>query len=252
MRIIKVFTFTIMLLIVSGLLNQSDNNLSAEELGPPFNCCTNAWADSVYNSLTDDERLGQLFMIAAYSNKDEKHVEQIKKLIKTHHLGGLIFFQGGPVRQAVLTNQYQELSKVPLMISMDAEWGLGMRLDSTVSYPRQMTLGAIQDNDYIYRMGKIVASQCKRMGVHVNLAPVVDINNNPNNPVINSRSFGEERQMVTDKGIAYMKGLQDQNIIAVAKHFPGHGDTDTDSHKALPTINHDRARLDSIEIYPFA
>ncbi|NQY08354.1 MAG: serine hydrolase [Flavobacteriales bacterium] len=251
MRIIKVFTFTIMLLIVSGLLNQSDNNLSAEELGPPFNCCTNAWADSVYNSLTDDERLGQLFMIAAYSNKDEKHVEQIKKLIKTHHLGGLIFFQGGPVRQAVLTNQYQELSKVPLMISMDAEWGLGMRLDSTVSYPRQMTLGAIQDNDYIYRMGKIVASQCKRMGVHVNLAPVVDINNNPNNPVINSRSFGEERQMVTDKGIAYMKGLQDQNIIAVAKHFPGHGDTDTDSHKALPTINHDRARLDSIEIYPF-
>ncbi|NQY68336.1 MAG: serine hydrolase [Flavobacteriales bacterium] len=251
MRVVKVSLFTVLLLIVSSLLNQSESLLSAEELGPPFNCCENAWADSVFESLSDEERLGQLFMIAAYSNKGDKHVSQINKLIKDYHLGGLIFFQGGPSRQAKLTNEYQAKSNVPLMISMDAEWGLGMRLDSTVSYPRQMTMGAIQDNGSIYEMGKKVAEQCKRIGVHVNLAPVIDVNNNPNNPVINSRSFGEDKHNVSEKGIAYMKGLQDEKVLAVAKHFPGHGDTDTDSHKALPIIKHDRARLDSIEIYPF-
>ncbi len=159
--------------------------------------------------------------------------------------------QGGPVRQANLINHYQQISKVPLMVSIDGEWGLAMRLDSTVKYPWQMTLGAIQDEQLIYKMGVDIARQCKRLGIHVNFAPVVDINVNPKNPIINARSFGENRENVASKGIAYMKGLQSLNVLANAKHFPGHGDTDKDSHKSLPTINHSTARMDSIELYPF-
>ena len=209
------------------------------------------WVDKTMKSLSPDERIAQLFMVAAYSNKDKVHVNSITKLVEKYKIGGLIFFQGGPVRQAKLTNEYQSKSKVPLMIAMDAEWGLAMRLDSTITYPRQMALGALQDNLPIYNMGKYLAQQCKRLGVHVNFAPVIDINNNPNNPVINSRSFGENKELVAQKGIAYMKGMQDENIIACGKHFPGHGDTDKDSHKALPIINHSKERLTEVELYPF-
>ncbi|MFB6305941.1 MAG: glycoside hydrolase family 3 N-terminal domain-containing protein, partial [Flavobacteriales bacterium] len=172
-------------------------------------------------------------------------------MIEKYHIGGLIFFQGGPRRQIQLVNQYQNLSKTPLLISQDAEWGLSMRLDSTMSFPKQMTLGAIQNDSLIREMGKAIAKQCKRVGVHVNLAPVVDVNNNRNNPVINYRSFGENRKNVASKGIAYMKGLQDMRVLANAKHFPGHGDTEYDSHKTLPEIDHSKRRLDSIELYPF-
>lgn len=209
------------------------------------------WVDSVYASLNQEQRLGQLFMIAAYSNMDERHNTEIESLIKKYNLGGLIFFQGGPVRQAKLTNRYQEAAATPLFIAMDAEWGLGMRLDSTISYPRQMTLGAIEDNQYIYNMGAEIARQFKLMGMHINFAPVVDVNSNPNNPVIGTRSFGENQFRVTQKGIAYMKGLQDNGIIASAKHFPGHGDTDKDSHATLPTITHSLERLKEVELYPF-
>lgn len=210
-----------------------------------------SWADSVFATLTPEERIAQLFMVAAYSNKDAKHEAEVEKLIREQKIGGLIFFQGGPVRQANLTNRFQKASKVPLMISIDGEWGLAMRLDSTVCYPRQMTLGAIQDDSVIYRMGKEIARQCKRMGIHVNLAPVADVNNNPNNPVIGTRSFGEDKYNVARKAVMYMKGLQDGGVLANAKHFPGHGDTDKDSHKTLPVISHSRARLDSLELYPF-
>ncbi|MFP5470889.1 MAG: glycoside hydrolase family 3 N-terminal domain-containing protein [Bacteroidia bacterium] len=209
------------------------------------------WADSVFTSLSSDERIAQLFMVAAYSNKDQAHVNEISKLVKDYHIGGLIFFQGGPSREAILTNKYQKMAKVPLMISIDGEWGLAMRLDSTISFPKQMTLGAIQNDSLIYEMGKEIALQCKRIGIHVNLAPVVDVNNNPNNPVINYRSFGENKYNVARKGIMYMKGMQDVRVMANAKHFPGHGDTDTDSHLALPVINHSKARIDSLELYPF-
>lgn len=209
------------------------------------------WADSMFAALSSDERIAQLFMVAAYSNKDQAHVNEISKLVKDYHIGGLIFFQGGPSREAILTNNYQKLAKVPLMISIDGEWGLAMRLDSTISFPKQMTLGAIQNDSLIYYMGKEIALQCKRIGIHVNLAPVVDVNNNPNNPVINYRSFGENKYNVARKGIMYMKGMQDVRVMANAKHFPGHGDTDTDSHLALPVINHSKARIDSLELYPF-
>jgi len=212
---------------------------------------TQLWVDSVLTSLTLEEQIAQLLMIRTYSNKDERYYKKMDHLVTKYKLGGLCFFQGGPVMQAKLTNRYQELAKTPLFIGMDAEWGLGMRLDSTFSFPFQMTLGASNDDSLLYRMGKEIARQLQLLGVHMNFAPVVDINNNPDNPVINSRSFGEKREQVASKSSAYMKGLQDNGIIATAKHFPGHGDTDSDSHLTLPIIKHSKSRLDSIELYPF-
>jgi beta-glucosidase-like glycosyl hydrolase/CubicO group peptidase (beta-lactamase class C family) len=218
---------------------------------PPFYMSNTRWADSVFKTLTPDERIAQLFMVAAYSNKDKVHVKEIKELVDKYKIGGLIFFQGGPVRQAIQANCYQSCSKVPLFMSMDAEWGLAMRLDSTTKFPRQMTLGAIQNDSLIYEMGFEIARQCKRMGMQINFAPVVDINNNPLNPVIGNRSFGEDKYNVARKALMYMKGMQDNQVLANAKHFPGHGDTDSDSHKTLPTIKSSRARLDTLELYPF-
>ncbi len=231
---------------------QTSTNLSPLKTNKLFSeADAQRWADSVLNTLSTKEKVGQLFMVAAYSNRDEKHTADILKLVKEEKIGGLIFFQGGPVRQAQLTNLYQSNAKVPLMIGMDAEWGLGMRLDSTISFPKQMTLGAIQNNELIYDMGEMVAQHCKRLGVHVNFAPVVDVNVNPSNPIIGVRSFGENKDSVAVKGIAYMKGLQDQHVMANAKHFPGHGDTDMDSHLSLPVIPHDKERLANVEQYPF-
>jgi beta-N-acetylhexosaminidase len=218
---------------------------------PPFTGTHSSWADSVFNTLSPDERLGQLFMVAAWSNKGHEHTAELSALISKYGIGGLIFFQGGPIRQAHMTNTLQSVSKVPLLIAMDAEWGLGMRLDSTMSFPRQMMLGAIDNNQLIYRMGAEIARQMRRLGVQVNFAPVLDINNNPDNPVIGSRSFGEDRWNVSSKGLAYMLGMQDNKVLAVGKHFPGHGDTNVDSHYGLPVIPFSRERLDSLELFPF-
>lgn len=211
------------------------------------------WANSVYQEMSPDERIGQLIWLRAHSDKGPEHVAFVEKMIRDYHVGGLTFFQGTPLEQAKLTNQYQALVKrVPLLISMDAEWGLGMRMkQTTISYPRQLMLGAIQDNRLIYDMGAEIARQLRRLGVHANFAPVADVNNNPSNPVINYRSFGEDRNNVAVKSFFYMKGMQDNQVMACAKHFPGHGDTDTDSHLDLPVIAHDRTRLDSIELFPF-
>jgi beta-N-acetylhexosaminidase len=209
------------------------------------------WTDSVLSTLTLEEKIAQLMMVRAYSNKDESHYGYIEKLVTDYNIGGLCFFQGGPVRQANLTNRYQEKAKTPMLIALDAEWGLGMRLDSTFSFPYQMTLGALENETLVYRMAEEIAKQLKAIGVHINFAPVIDVNNNPKNPVINSRSFGSDKIQVASKGVAYMKGLQNNGIIATAKHFPGHGDTDTDSHYALPIINHSKSRIDSVELFPF-
>ena len=209
------------------------------------------WVDSIYNQLSLSEKFGQLFMVAAWSNKDSIHINGIKKLINENKIGGLIFFQGGPVRQANLTNQYQKISKVPLFIGNDAEWGLSMRLDSTARYPWNMTLGAIQDLKLLEKVGQQMGQQCNRLGIHFNFAPVLDINTNPRNPIIGFRSFGEDKIKVTDHAIALMKGAQSQNVIATGKHFPGHGDTETDSHKGLPNVNFSKARIDSVELYPY-
>jgi beta-N-acetylhexosaminidase len=211
----------------------------------------NHWVDSVYKKMSRKERIGQLFYVRAHTNMGKAYEDSVGKIIEEEHIGGLVFFQGGPVRHANLINNYQKLSKVPLLIAMDGEWGLGMRLDSSVSYPYQMTLGAIQNNNLIYKMGQMVAYDFKRLGMHINFAPDMDVNNNPNNPVINYRSFGDNKYNVAQKGIAYFKGMQDAGLIVFAKHFPGHGDTNVDSHFALPQLPFTRARLDSLEEYPF-
>jgi beta-glucosidase-like glycosyl hydrolase/CubicO group peptidase (beta-lactamase class C family) len=218
---------------------------------PEFVSLENRWVDSVFNSLTPQQRLGQLFMVAAWSNKDIKHVREIKDLIVNYNIGGLIWMQGSPVKQGKLANYYQKIAKTPLLYSIDGEWGLAMRLDSTPRYPKQMTLGAIQDDSLIYLMGKQIAHECHRIGLHVNFAPVADVNNNPQNPVIGMRSFGENKYKVAYKAYMYMKGMQDEKVMANGKHFPGHGDTDSDSHKTLPYMGHSRERLDSLELFPF-
>ncbi len=211
----------------------------------------NKWVDSVMNNLSEEERIAQLLMVSAYSNKDKNHTDKIESLIKDYKIGGLMFLQGGPVRQARLTNKYQSISETPLMIAIDAEWGISMRLDSALRFPWQMTLGSIQEEKLIYEMGEEIARQCKLIGVNINFAPVVDVNFNPENPIIGNRSFGENPKRVGELAVQYMLGMQDNGILACAKHFPGHGDTDTDSHKSLPTINHSKERLDSVEILPF-
>ena len=211
----------------------------------------NHWVDSVYDKLTVEERIGQLFMVAAYSGGKNYNEEQVTKLINDHQVGGLIFMQGGPIRQAVLTNRYQHLAQTPLLIAMDAEWGIGMRLDSVKNYPREMMLGATHDTDLVYHVGANIALQCKRLGVNIDFAPDVDVNNNAANPVINSRSFGEDKVWVSRLGIAFMRGLQKNGVIACAKHFPGHGNTSVDSHKDLPLVPRTVSQLDSIELYPF-
>jgi beta-N-acetylhexosaminidase len=211
-----------------------------------------AWVDSVYQSLTLDERIAQTMMIRAHSDKGPEHIAEVERLIKTYNVGSLCFFQGTAEKQAALTNQYQAIAKTPLIIAIDAEWGLGMRLkETTISFPKNLALGGIQDNKLIYEYGRQLGFQCKRLGIHMNFAPAVDINNNAKNPVINERSFGENRYNVSGKSYQLMMGLQDENVIACAKHFPGHGDTDVDSHLDLPSILHNRKRIDSLELYPF-
>src|SRR5680860_659964 len=238
-----------LIILCSGISLKAQGN---QPKTPEFLQYANStWVDSVMKSLTPNERIAQLIMVAAYSNRGEEHRQEILELIKNQKIGGLIFFQGGPIRQVNQMNEYQAASKVPLLGAIDAEWGLGMRLDSTISYPFQMALGAIQNDSLIHKMGTEIARQIKQVGLHLNFAPVVDVNNNPDNPVINFRSFGENKYNVAEKGIEYMRGLQDGGVMATAKHFPGHGDTSTDSHLALPQINHSRARLDSLELYPF-
>lgn len=209
------------------------------------------WVDSVYASLTLAEKVGQLYMVQVMSNQDQATKNKVVEIIKKHQIGGIIYSNGGPNRQARLNNELQSLSKIPMLIGMDAEWGLSMRLDSTYAFPWNMTLGAIKDNKLIEQTGKQIGEHCKRLGVHFNFAPVVDINTNPKNPIIGNRSFGEDRDNVTEKASAFMKGMQGAGVLANAKHFPGHGDTDQDSHHTLPTISFNEKRIDSIELYPY-
>ncbi len=210
------------------------------------------WAETVLNRLSLEEKIGQLFMMQAYSTNDHRYNgPYIESIIKKYKIGGIIFMQGGPVRQAELANKFQHLSELPLLVAQDLEWGLRMRLDSTLRFPVNLALGAVQDDSLMYRYGRLMAEQCRAVGVHVNFAPVVDVNNNPNNPVIGDRAFGENRFTVARKALLYMRGLQDGGVVACAKHFPGHGDTDVDSHEDLPSLPHTRARLDSLELYPF-
>lgn len=240
----KIFAaFTILFLI---------QNLNAQEDSPFFvDSLQLKWVDDKYSAMTLEERVGQLFIVAAYSNKDAAHELEIENLVKTEAIGGLIFMQDDALKQADLTNRYNKVSKIPLMIGMDAEWGLAMRLKDVSRYPWAMTLGAIQDNNLVKEMGIAIGEQSNRMGVNFNFAPVVDVNTNPKNPIIGNRSFGSDVNNAAQKGIAYMNGMKEKKVLASAKHFPGHGDTSTDSHYTLPVVGHDLQRLNSVELAPF-
>jgi beta-N-acetylhexosaminidase len=236
----KALFLLLSLIIFIGSFAQYSSKLSA-----------NQWVDSVFKSLSKEQKIAQLMVIRAHSNLGREHVQQVVDLIQKYDVGAICWFQGGPIRQANLTNYYQSIAKTPLMMTIDAEWGLGMRLDSVVKFPYQLTLGALSNDQLVYQMGKAIGEQCKRIGVHVDYAPVVDVNNNPNNPVIGYRSFGQDKYKVAKFGVAYMRGLQDAGVMACAKHFPGHGDVDVDSHLDLPVINKSMDQLDSLELYPF-
>lgn len=211
----------------------------------------NRWVDSVYNRMSDDERLGQLFMVIANPKTDAANMKRLTRYVDELKIGGILFHKGDPVTQAEVTNRLQKLSGVPMLVALDGEWGLSMRLSNTTRFPKNMMLGAIENDTLLYEYGKEVGRQCKEMGIHINFAPDLDVNSNTANPVIGLRSFGESAEAVAQKGLAYAAGLESEGIISVAKHFPGHGDTSEDSHYTLPTVRRSRAQLDSVELLPF-
>lgn len=209
------------------------------------------WVEKTYKNLSQDEKLGQLFIVALYTNKGEDYINQVRNIVTNDKIGGLILMQDDAAREINLVNEFQQKSKVPLMIGMDAEWGLFQRIATAHKFPWAMTLGAIQDKNLIYQMSAKIAEDCHRMGVNWDFAPVVDVNTNPNNPIIGNRSFGSEVDNVISSALSYSNGLQDNNILAAIKHFPGHGDTSTDSHLDLPVVPHNMERLNSTELAPF-
>ncbi len=230
---------------------KQDTLLNIDPLITKDSLAQKRWVNGIYESMSLEEKVGQLFMVSIASDQDKMSIEKIKQLIISENIGGIIFSTGGPMRQAKISNDYQKSSKIPLLVGMDAEWGLAMRLDSTYAFPWNMTLGAITNNNIVEKIGYQIGKHSKRIGVHINFAPDIDINTNPLNPIIGNRSFGENRENVAQKGIAYMKGLEKAGVLSSGKHFPGHGDTATDSHKTLPIINFTEQRIDSIELYPF-
>lgn len=240
------FRYIVLLLFISLL---PITNLSAQTSFDTLK--RDHWVDSIMNSLNTRERIAQLFMVACYPSLGPKHVDKIVAHIEQDKIGGLLFSVGHPMQIAQMINYFQTISEVPMLMSIDGEWGIAMRVDSTPRFPRQMALGAIQDNRLIYEMGVEVAKQCITLGLQLNFAPVLDVNNNPNNPVINTRSFGENKYKVAEKGAAYTHGMQDYGIHTSAKHFPGHGDTDKDSHNELPQLNQTAKHIDTLELYPF-
>ena len=241
----RLFKLFFILLYFHNLSSQTINPLLSEDF-----LDQKKWVDSIYNGLSLDEKIGQLFFVQATS-KTKNNSEKILNDIKNFKIGGLIFSTGHPSIQANLTNNYQNTSDIPLLISMDAEWGIGMRIDSVPKFPWNMSLGAIKNNLLVEEIGEEIGSQFNRLGIHMNFAPVIDINTNPKNPIIGNRSFGESKINVSDKGISFTRGIQSKNILATAKHFPGHGDTSKDSHLTLPTIDFDKKRIYDVELYPF-
>ena len=221
-------------------------NISKEDLKK-----ADQWVNRTYNSLSQDQKLGQLFIVALYTNKGEDHISNVRRIVEQEQIGGLILMQDDAAREITLVNEFQSKSKVPLMIGMDAEWGLFQRIAAAHKFPWAMTLGAIQDKNLITQMAAKIAEDSKRMGINWDFAPVVDVNTNPDNPIIGNRSFGSEVQNVVNSALAYSNGLQDNRILAAIKHFPGHGDTSTDSHLDLPVVAHDFQRLNDVELAPF-
>jgi beta-N-acetylhexosaminidase len=241
----KLFIIIILSLFSSVLFAQT-------KIRPPFHQYENdQWVDSVFNSLSIDEKIGQLIMVPAYSSKGSGYLSQLVKMVNENKIGAIIAMQGGPIRYVNMVNQLQKISGIPLLVAIDAEYGLSMRLDSCIKYPYGLTIGAIYNDSLVFDLGADLGKQCKRLGIHINFAPVADVNSNPLNPVIGFRSYGDNPKLVFQKAVAYGLGLQSQHVLATFKHFPGHGDAQNDSHYTLPVISHNRAQLDSIELVPF-
>lgn len=240
-------------LFISATNSNIDNQFSFSQEKKPLDYKQKQalWADSVLATLSLEQKIGQLFMISAFTNRNENDYRRVEEQIRKYHLGGVIFFQGNPLKQAELTNRYQNAATTPLLIGIDGEWGLGMRLDDAFSFPKAITLGATADADLIEKMAFEIGKQCKRLGIHINFAPDADINSNPKNPVINFRSFGESVSNVTNLSLSYARGLRKANVMGSAKHFPGHGDTGEDSHYALPVLNHTLKHINEVETMPF-
>ena len=209
------------------------------------------YADSLYQQLSLDEKIGQLYIVALYNNRGEEEIQKIRNLVEKEKIGGLILMQDDAEKHINLLNEFQGKSRIKMMIGIDGEWGLFQRFSAAHKFPWAMTLGAIQDNSLIYEMTSKIAEDCKRMGIYWDFAPVVDVNTNPSNPIIGNRSFGSDINNVISKGLAYAQGLQDHGVLASMKHFPGHGDTNTDSHLDLPVVSHNLERLNSVELAPF-
>ncbi len=249
----NVFLIFISIFIYTSSFSQQDliTSKTIDPLLAKDSLAQKQWVDSLYNKMTLEEKVGQLFMVDLFPEESQKNIDKVKFLIKNHHVGGVIFFKGNPKQQAELTNTFQEMSKTPLLIGQDAEWGLAMRLENTYAFPWNMTLGAIEDDDLIRKTGIQIAKHVKRIGLQYDFAPSVDVNINPKNPIIGNRAFGENPKRVAQKGIAFMQGMQSENVLTSAKHFPGHGDTAVDSHHDLPTLDFTKERLDSVELYPY-
>lgn len=240
------------LLIITILLLLSPTIFAQKKVLPPFlEYETDQWVDSVFNSLSIDEKIGQLMMVPAYSGKGNVYIAQVIRMVTENKIGGIITMQGGPMRHVKMVNRLQEVSKTPLLVAIDAEYGLSMRLDSCIKYPYGFTIGAIDSDALVFDLGSDLGKQCKRLGIHINFAPVADVNSNPLNPVIGFRSYGDNPNRVLQKAVSFGLGLQSQQVLATLKHFPGHGDAQKDSHFTLPVITHNRSQLDSIELFPF-
>ena len=209
------------------------------------------WYEQKFKQMNLDEKIGQLFMVAAYTNKDAQHIQQLENLIDQYHVGGLCFFQNDALKQAYMSNYLQSLSNTPLLIGIDGEWGLAMRLQKTQRFPYAITLGALNDSSSTYEVASEIGKQMHRLGIHMNFAPDVDINSNPNNPIIGFRSFGENKHRVAMHALAYHRGLLSEGVLGCAKHFPGHGDVYTDSHLDMPEIDKPLSSLDSSELFPY-
>ena len=243
------YWFSLLCLLLVGrtaMAQSSGLRLKAED-----EAACKQWVDEQMASMTLKQKVGQLFIHTVAPITTQANRKNIEQAVTEYGIGGLLFSGGDIQKQIQLTNYAQGLASTPLLITFDGEWGLAMRLKGTPSFPRNRILGCIENDSLIYEYGREVARQCREIGVQVNFAPVADVDNNPKNPVINTRSFGALPQQVARKVIAYCRGLEDGGVLSVCKHFPGHGDTETDSHKSLPVLNFSRARLDSIELRPF-
>ena len=239
------------LVFIFGCVGYLQAQLSPKNITKDLDKKAVKYADSLYAKLSMDERIGQLYIVALYTNKDQNHISGVRKLVEQERIGGIILMQDDAEQEIALVNEFQKKSRVPMLFGMDAEWGLYQRIKTAHKFPWAMTLGAIQDNGLVYEMASKIAEDAKKMGIYWNFAPVVDVNTNPKNPIIGNRSFGSDVQNVIAKSLAYAQGLQDNGVLAAIKHFPGHGDTDVDSHLDLPVVKHSLERLNKIELAPF-